>query len=224
MYGIFVAMEDSYRHKGLRKQMVARLREKGINDTRVLKAIENVPRHLFLNSSFLEKAYEEIAFPIGEGQTISHPYTVAFQTEILNIKKGDKVLEVGTGCGYQTAVLMEMGAKVFSIERQKKLFDITKTGLPLIGYNPHLYYGDGYKGQPAFAPFDKIIVTAGSPIIPDDLISQLKLGGRMVIPVGENSNQAMTQIDKTADGKIVKRTYGDFKFVPLLEEKEWGDA
>ncbi len=218
------SMEDNYRHKGLRKKLVDQLKEKGIADKRVLKAIETVPRHLFLDNVFLEIAYQDKAFPIGEGQTISQPYTVAFQTELLDIKKGDKVLEIGTGSGYQTAVLLEMGAKVYSIERQKALFDKTKLNLPALGYTPQLFYGDGYKGLPLFAPFDKIIITAGAPYIPEDLIAQLKPGGRMVIPVGENGNQVMTQVDKLIDDQIVKRTFGEFRFVPLLEEKEWGKS
>lgn len=157
---------DTYRHKGLRRQLAALLKEKGIEDAEVLKAIEAVPRHLFLNSSFIERAYEDIAFPIGSGQTISRPHTVAFQTELLDLKKGEKVLEIGTGSGYQTSVLLEMGVKVYTIERQKALFDLTKTFLPSIGYNPKFFYGDGYKGLPIFAPFDKIIITAGPQLYP----------------------------------------------------------
>ena len=213
---------DTYRHKGLRRQLASLLKEKGIEDAEVLKAIVAVPRHLFLNSSFIERAYEDIAFPIGSGQTISRPHTVAFQTELLDLKKGEKVLEIGTGSGYQTSVLMEMGVKVYTIERQKALFDTTKTFLPTIGYNPKFFYGDGYKGLPIFAPFDKIIITAGAPIIPDALLDQLKVGGIMVIPLGDKV-QIMTFIKKTGPKTFEKVEYGEFKFVPLLEDKEWGD-
>ncbi len=213
---------DTYRHKGLRRQLASLLKEKGIEDADVLKAIETVPRHLFLNSSFIERAYEDIAFPIGSGQTISRPHTVAFQTELLDLKKGEKVLEIGTGSGYQTSVLLEMGVKVYTIERQKALFDLTKTFLPSIGYNPKFFYGDGYKGLPIFAPFDKIIITAGAPIIPEPLLEQLKVGGIMVIPLGDKV-QIMTFIKKTGPKAFEKVEYGEFKFVPLLEDKEWGD-
>ena len=212
---------DTYRHKGLRKQLALLLKEKGIESAEVLKAIEAVPRHLFLNSSFVERAYQDIAFPIGAGQTISRPHTVAFQTELLQLKRGEKVLEIGTGSGYQTSVLLEMGAKVFTVERQKELYDKTKTFLPSIGYSAKFFYGDGYKGLPVFAPFDKIIITAGAPIIPDALLGQLKVGGRLVIPVGDKV-QIMTLIEKIADKKFEKTEFGEFKFVPLLEDKEWG--
>lgn len=215
-------MNDTYRHKGLRRQLSALLKEKGIVDADVLRAIEAVPRHLFLNSSFIEHAYEDKAFPIGAGQTISRPHTVSFQTELLELKKGEKVLEIGTGSGYQTCVLLEMGVKVFTIERQKELFDKTKKLLPSIGYNPKFYYGDGYKGLPVFAPFDKILITAGAPMIPNALIEQLKIGGRMVVPIGEIV-QTMTLIKKLSDKSIEKEEFGEFKFVPLLENKEWGD-
>lgn len=213
---------DTYRHKGLRRQLALLLKEKGIVSTEVLKAIEAVPRHLFLNSSFIERAYEDIAFPIGSGQTISRPHTVAFQTELLELKKGEKVLEIGTGSGYQTSVLLEMGAKVFTIERQKALFDTTKAFLPTIGYNAKFFYGDGYKGLTVFAPFDKIIITAGAPMIPDALLDQLKTGGIMVIPLGDKV-QVMTLIRKIDHKKFEKTEFGEFKFVPLLEHKEWGD-
>lgn len=214
-------VNDTYRHKGLRKKLSLLLKEKGIESAEVLKAIETVPRHLFLNSSFIERAYEDIAFPIGAGQTISRPHTVAFQTELLQLKKGEKVLEIGTGSGYQTSILLEMGAKVFSIERQKELYDKTKNFLPSIGYTTKFFYGDGYKGLPIFAPFDKIIITAGAPIIPDALLSQLKVGGRLVIPVGDKV-QIMTLIEKIADKKFEKTEFGEFKFVPLLEDKASG--
>ena len=214
-------INDTYRHKGLRKKLALLLKEKGIESADVLKAIETVPRHLFLNSSFIERAYEDIAFPIGAGQTISRPHTVAFQTELLQLKKGEKVLEIGTGSGYQTSILLEMGAKVFTIERQKELFDKTHKFLPSIGYSTKFFYGDGYKGLPIFAPFDKIIITAGAPIIPDALLSQLKVGGRLVIPVGDKV-QIMTLIEKVADKKFEKTEFGEFKFVPLLEDKAGG--
>lgn len=213
---------DTYRHKGLRRQLAVLLKEKGIENAEVLKAIETVPRHLFLNSSFIERAYEDIAFPIGAGQTISRPHTVAFQTELLELKAGEKVLEIGTGSGYQTSILLEMGAKVYTIERQKALFDLTKTFLPTIGYNPKFFYGDGYKGLPVFAPFDKIIITAGAPIIPDALLDQLKVGGIMIIPLGDKV-QVMTLIRKIAPKQFEKQEYGEFRFVPLLENKEWSD-
>ena len=213
-------LNDTYRHKGLRKQLASLLKEKGIESAEVLKAIETVPRHLFLNSSFIERAYEDIAFPIGAGQTISRPHTVAFQTELLELKRGEKVLEIGTGSGYQTSILLEMGAKVFTIERQKELFDKTKTFLPSIGYNTKFFYGDGYKGVPVFAPYDKIIITAGAPTIPDALLGQLKVGGRLVIPLGEKV-QIMTLIEKVALKQFEKTEFGEFKFVPLLEDKAW---
>ena len=213
-------LNDTYRHKGLRKQLAALLNGKGIKNTEVLKAIETVPRHLFLNNAFLEFAYQDKAFPIGAGQTISQPYTVAFQTELLELKRGEKVLEIGTGSGYQTSILLEMGVKVFSIERQKELFDKTKIFLPSIGYAPKLFYGDGYKGLPLFAPYDKMIITAGAPSIPTALLGQLKVGGRLVIPLGDKV-QTMTLIRKTADKKFEKTEYGEFKFVPLLEDKAW---
>ena len=214
-------LNDTYRHKGLRKQLALLLQEKGIKNTEVLKAIETVPRHLFLNNAFLEFAYQDKAFPIGAGQTISQPYTVAFQTELLELKRGEKVLEIGTGSGYQTSILIEIGGKVFSIERQKELFDKTKLFLPSIGYTPKLFYGDGYKGLPLFAPYDKMIITAGAPSIPTALLGQLKIGGRLVIPLGDKV-QTMTLIRKTDAKKFEKTEYGEFKFVPLLEHKEWG--
>ena len=212
---------DTYRHKGLRKKLVEELREKGITSEAVLKAIEAVPRHLFLDNAFLQYAYQDKAFPIGAGQTISQPYTVAFQTELLAIKKGEKILEIGTGSGYQTSVLIEMGAKVYTIERQKTLYDRTKNALPNLNYKPHFFYGDGYKGLPVFAPFDKILVTAGAPFIPQDLLDQLKTGGILVIPVGENGIQTMIKVVKNTDNQYIKTEFGSFKFVPLLEEKEW---
>jgi protein-L-isoaspartate(D-aspartate) O-methyltransferase len=212
-------MIDTYKHKGLRKQLVEIIRQKGIEDENVLKAIENIPRHFFLDSTFQNHAYEDKPFPIGAGQTISQPYTVAFQTELLQIKKRDKVLEVGTGSGYQACVLLELGATVYTIERQKNLFTKTKSFLPTINYMPKMFFGDGYKGLPAFAPFDKIIVTAGAPDIPLLLIEQLKPMGIMVVPVGKSDVQHMICIIKNADGTLTKTDHGAFRFVPLLQNK-----
>ncbi len=212
-------MKDGFREKGLRRELVQLLKQKGIQSEMVLEAIGNVPRHLFLDSAFLELAYKDMALQIGAGQTISQPYTVAFQTQALEIKKGDKVLEIGTGSGYQAAVLMECGAKVFSIERQKSLYDKTKVFLPELGYNPRLFYGDGYKGLPTFAPFQKIIVTAGAPKIPDDLVAQLAKGGRMIIPVGADGVQTMVLLTKDESGNVETQEFGEFRFVPMLKEK-----
>ena len=213
-------MLDTYRHKGLRKLLVETIERKGIADPAVLTAIENVPRHFFFDSSFLEFAYEDKPFPIGAGQTISQPYTVAFQTELLQVRKGDKVLEIGTGSGYQACILAEMGAKVFSIERQKSLFEKTSKLIPKLGYaRIKTFYGDGYKGLPAFAPFDRIIITAAAPYIPDPLLEQLKPGGIMVIPVGPDDVQTMTTVTKMADGTFKRREHGAFRFVPMLEDK-----
>jgi len=212
-------MIDSYKHKGLRKHLVETIRNKGIRDVNVLNAIESVPRHYFFDSSFLNFAYDDKAFPISAGQTISQPYTVAFQTELLEIRKGDKVLEVGTGSGYQACILAEMGARVFSVERQKSLYDKAARFIPSMGYTIKLFYGDGYKGLPAFAPFDKIIVTAGAPFIPDALVNQLKTGGILVIPLGGGDIQIMTTVTKISEIQYIKREHGTFRFVPLLEDK-----
>lgn len=220
-----VSKEDEYLFQGKRKRLIEQLKTKGINDAAVLKAIEKIPRHLFFDQTtarpaMLEHAYSDKALPIGAGQTISHPYTVAFQTEKLEIKPGEKVLEIGTGCGYQTAVLYELGAKVYSIERQKSLYDKTKLFLPYLGYQSiRLFYGDGYKGLPQFAPFDKIIVTAGAPYLPNDLLMQLKVGGIMVIPIGEGEEQEMNILKKTSESAFEKQVIGKFKFVPLLQNK-----
>ncbi len=211
---------DSYRHQGLRKLLVQNIRQKGIADQQVLNALEKVPRHFFFDSSFLEYAYEDKPFPIGAGQTISQPFTVAFQSELLQIKKNDKVLEIGTGSGYQACILAELGAKVFSIERQKTLFDKTSKFLHVVGYPTiKTFFGDGYKGLPAFAPFDKMIVTAAAPYVPDALLEQLKPGGILVIPVGANDVQTMTTITKNSDNTYTKKEYGAFRFVPMLEDK-----
>jgi len=212
-------LQDSYRHKGLRKMLVDLLREKGISDGKVLDAIGKVPRHLFLDSSFLEFAYQDKAFPIGSGQTISQPYTVAYQTSLLKLADGEKVLEIGTGSGYQSCVLLELGARVFSIERQKHLFDKTKAFLPTIGYNPRLFYGDGYLGLPAFAPFDKIIITAAADDIPQNLVDQLKIGGLLVAPVGPREYQTMVTIRKLNESEVERQEHDRFRFVPMLEKR-----
>ena len=212
-------LQDSYRHKGLRKKLVDSLRDKGISDDKVLQALERVPRHLFLDSSFLEFAYQDKAFPIGSGQTISQPYTVAFQTQLLDVVPGEKILEIGTGSGYQSCVLIELGAKVYTIERQKKLFEKTRVLLPSIGYNPKMFYGDGYKGLPPFAPFDKMIITAAAPEIPAELINQLKTGGILIIPMGPKDIQTMFTIEKIGDTEIKKTEHSQFRFVPMLGNK-----
>ncbi len=213
-------MVDNYRHKGMRKRLVNEIRSKGVRDQRILDAVNKIPRHLFLDSSFLEFAYEDKPFPIGSGQTISQTYTVAFQTELLEVKKGHKILEIGTGSGYQACVLAELGAKVFSIERQKKLYEKTKVFLPKIGYRQiKLFYGDGYKGVPAFAPYDGILITAAAPEIPEKLVSQLKTGGVIVLPLGGGDVQTMLRLTKKEDGTLQEEQFGAFRFVPLLKNK-----
>ena len=210
---------DTFKHKGMRQQLVVHIREKGIKDARVLQALGKVPRHLFMDSGFVDHAYKDKAFPIASGQTISQPFTVAFQTELLKVQKGSKILEIGTGSGYQSAVLIELGAKVYTIERQQELFKITQKFLPKIGYRPkRQIFGDGYKGLPEEAPFDGIIVTAGAPFVPKPLLSQLKVGGRLVIPVGQDS-QIMTLFQRTSEQNFQKSEFGEFRFVPLLENK-----
>lgn len=212
-------MKDTFKHQGLRQKLVETIKAKGITDEAVLKAIGNVPRHLFMDSGFLDHAYQDKAFPIAAGQTISQPYTVAFQTELLKAKKGSKILEIGTGSGYQAAVLCELGAEVYSIERQHELFKKTKTFLPRIGYVPKkLIFGDGYKGMPEEAPFDGIVVTAGAPFVPKPLLAQLKVGGRLVIPVGDDV-QVMTLFIRKGPKEFEKHELGDFRFVPMLEDK-----
>ena len=210
-------LEDTLRHQGLRKQLVEGLRIKGVRDEKVLAAIGKIPRHLFMDSGFIQFAYKDQAFPIGAGQTISQPYTVAFQSQLLQVKERDKVLEVGTGSGYQAAVLIEMGASVYTIERQKELFVKTQMLLPRIGYNPKLFLGDGYKGLPTYGPFDSILVTAGAPIIPPDLLAQLKIGGRMVIPVGSDDKQEMVVMVRVGENDYEKEKHGTFVFVPMLK-------
>ncbi len=212
-------MIDNYRHKGLRRKLVEELVAKGIKDDKVLAAIGTIPRHYFLDNAFVEFAYSNKAFPIGADQTISHPYTVAFQSELLQVEKGHKVLEIGTGSGYQTCVLVELGAKVFSIERQKELYDKTRVLMRKMNVKAKFYYGDGYKGNEVFMPYDRIIVTCGAPFIPKDLLNQLAIGGRMVIPVGELDKQVMTLIVRTSEKEFTKKEYGDFRFVPMLEKK-----
>lgn len=212
--------EDNYLHKGLRKQLIQLLREKGILDERVLSAIENIPRHFFLDNAFERIAYEDRAFPISAGQTISQPYTVAYQTELLEIKKFDKILEIGTGSAYQACVLAEMGAMVYTIERQKALYEFVSQFFFLKNYpNIKRFYGDGYEGLPSFAPFDKVIVTAAAPHIPPKLAGQLKPGGIMVIPVGDDGGQKMLRITKDKEGTVYEEELGDFVFVPMLSGK-----
>lgn len=213
--------EDTYRHKGLRMQLVKVLREKGITDEKVLQAITNVPRHYFMDSAFDKIAYEDRAFPIGEGQTISQPYTVAYQSQLLEVKPFEKVLEIGTGSAYQAAVLAEMGVQVFTIERQKKLFDTNKI-FPLLKNYPNikLFYGDGFEGLPTFGPFDKVIITAAAPFIPPKLIEQLKPGGKMVIPVDEGTHQRMKRIVKNEAGNLREELFDYFSFVPMLGGKQ----
>ena len=212
-------MRDTSKHQGLRNQLAKSLKEKGISDQKVLDAIRKVPRHLFIDSSFEDHAYQDKAFPIAAGQTISQPYTVAFQSQVLGIRQGDKVLEIGTGSGYQTAVLVALQAEVYSIERQHELFKKTSLFLPKIGYRPKkLIFGDGYKGFPEKAPFDKVIVTAGAPYIPKALMAQLKVGGKLLIPVGDLT-QTMTLLIRTSPKKFEKHELGDFTFVPMLQKK-----
>ena len=212
-------MKDSHKHQGLRNQLVNTVAEKGITDKNVLKALSEIPRHLFMDSGFVDFAYQDKPFPIAAGQTISQPYTVAYQSELLQVAPNHKILEIGTGSGYQTAVLIALGAKVYTIERQQELFKKTSLFLPKIGYKPKkMVFGDGYKGLPEEAPFDGILVTAGAPIVPKPLLSQLKIGGRLVIPVGEEVQTMMVYV-RTGDHEFEKHTLGKFRFVPLLKEK-----
>lgn len=212
-------MTDTYKHQGLRRQLVTLLKEKGITDPTILEAIGKVPRHYFMDGQFDHFAYKDMAFKIGAGQTISQPYTVAIQTSLLQVNKGMKVLEIGTGSGYQASILMEMGVKLFSIERQRSLFESSKKILEKMGYKPKLFFGDGFVGLPSFAPFDRIIVTCGAPGIPQKLVEQLKPEGRMVIPVGEGDTQVMKLVIKNEDGSYIEENHGLFKFVPMLKNK-----
>jgi protein-L-isoaspartate(D-aspartate) O-methyltransferase len=212
--------DDSYRHKGLRKKLIDTIREKGITDENVLQAMMNIPRHFFLDTALQDIAYEDRAFPIAEGQTISQPYTVAYQTQLLLVKNYDKVLEIGTGSAYQATVLAEMGAQVFTIERQKKLFEKNKDFIFRSKYpNIKFFYGDGFEGLPTYAPFDKIIITAAAPIIPPKLIEQLKIGGKMVLPLDENKIQRMVRITKRDSNNYDEESFENFSFVPMLKGK-----
>ena len=212
-------MKDTFKHKGLRQQLVNTIKAKGITDEKVIEAIGKIPRHLFMDSGFIDHAYQDKPFPIGADQTISQPYTVAFQTELLKVKKGDKILEVGTGSGYQAAVLIELEAKLYSIERQQELFKKTSKFLPKLGFRAKkLIFGDGYIGYEEEAPYDSIIVTAGAPFVPKPLLNQLKIGGRLVIPVGKNV-QTMTLFIRKGEKEFEKHEFGEFRFVPLLENK-----
>jgi protein-L-isoaspartate(D-aspartate) O-methyltransferase len=212
---------DNYREQGARKRLVEILSKKGIEDEKVLHAIGKVPRHYFFDETFWNQAYKDIAFPIGAGQTISQPYTVAYQTELLHIQKGDKVLEIGTGCGYQTCILLEVGAKVFTIERQEKLYERTIQVLPYMGYKPKFFLGDGSIGIAEDAPYDKIIVTAGAPTVPEILLKQLKIGGILVIPVGDEKSQKMVTVLKTAEHDYERHVLDTFRFVPLVGDRAW---
>jgi len=214
-------MEDSYKHRGMRNALVKKLKDKGISDHKVLAALGKIPRHFFFDNALVAHAYQDKAFPIGEGQTISQPYTVAFQSEKLDIKPNDKVLEVGTGSGYQACVLLEMGAEVHTIEYNKKLFERTRKFLPAMGYKPHFYQGDGSEGLEKRAPYDKIIVTAGAPSVPKSLISQLKIGGMLIIPVGDDKSQQMLRITRQSEKKIKKESFDYFSFVPLRGNEGW---
>src|SRR6186997_755730 len=213
-------IDDNYKLRGLRNKLVKKLREKGIHDGAVLAAVGKVPRHVFFENALIDHAYQDKAFPIGEGQTISQPYTVAFQSEKLEIRPGDRVLEIGTGSGYQACILMELGAKVYTIEYNRNLYERAKDFLPRLGYKPYFFYGDGSKGLPSKAPFDKIIVTAGAPVVPTALTDQLAEGGIMVIPVGGRDKQSMLQVRKEK-GKLIKKEFANFAFVPLLGEQGW---
>lgn len=214
-------LEDNYRHQGMRRALVKTIEAKGITDLNVLEAIGKVPRHVFFENAFLEHAYQDKAFPIGEGQTISQPFTVAYQSQLLQVKAGEKVLEIGTGSGYQCCVLLEMGAKVFTIEYNKILYENTRHFLPQMGYRATFIHGDGTKGLPTYAPYDKIIVTAGAPSIPGELVRQLKNNGLLVIPVGNTEQQKMIRLRKVEEKKIEKEEFDYFSFVPLLGKHGW---
>jgi protein-L-isoaspartate(D-aspartate) O-methyltransferase len=212
---------DNYRERGARKKLVEHLKSRGITDLKVLSAIGKIPRHFFFDETFWNQAYKDIAFPIGDGQTISQPYTVAYQTELLHIKKGDKVLEIGTGSGYQTCVLMELGADVYTIERQENIYNHTIKVLPGMGYNANFFFGDGSMGIPAHAPYNKIIVTAGAPFVPEVLLKQLKVGGILVIPVGNEQSQTMVTVIRISETEFEKIELDQFRFVPLVGDQAW---
>jgi protein-L-isoaspartate(D-aspartate) O-methyltransferase len=212
-------MQDTFKHKGMRRQLVSELRQKGISDEKILDAFMAIPRHFFLDLVFDNQAYSNVAFQIGAGQTISHPFTVAFQTQLLDLKKGEKVLEIGTGSAFQTCILCQLGMKVFTIERQKELYLKAKKIVEHFNFNPRMFFGDGYKGQSAFAPYDKILITCGAPFIPEELLKQLKVGGVLVIPVGNLEKQEMIRIKKIDDSNFEQENFGEFSFVPMLENR-----
>ncbi len=212
---------DNYRERGARKKLVEHLKSRGITDVHVLNAIGKIPRHFFFDETFWNQAYKDIAFPIGDGQTISQPYTVAYQTELLHIKRGDRVLEIGTGSGYQTCVLMELGADVYTIERQENIYKHTIKVLPGMGYNANFFFGDGSMGIPAHAPYNKIIVTAGAPFVPEVLLKQLKIGGILVIPVGNEQSQTMVTVIRISETEFEKIELDQFRFVPLVGDQAW---
>lgn len=209
-------MVDTFQHKGLRRKLVEIVRNKGIRDERILEAIGTIPRHMFMDSGFIHFSYKDQAFPIGGGQTISQPYTVAFQTELLDVRPLHRVLEIGTGSGYQAAVLLELGASVYTIERQRKLFLKAQATLGELGYKAHFFFGDGYQGKPAYAPYDRILVTAGAREVPEPLLQQLKIGGIMVLPLGGGTTQQMVRIVRQGEDRFDRTEHGSFAFVPLL--------
>jgi len=213
-------MEDTFRHKGLRRKLVETVRNKGITNENILRALNTVPRHLFMDSSFIRFSYQDQAFPIGAGQTISQPFTVAFQTQLLEVTQNDKILEIGTGSGYQTAILLELGARVYTIERQRELFIKAQELLGNLGYKPHFFFGDGLEGKPTYGPFDKILITAAADHVPEKLFQQLRIGGIIVVPVGERYSQSMIKIVKESEKEYKKTSHGAFVFVPLLRGTE----
>jgi protein-L-isoaspartate(D-aspartate) O-methyltransferase len=208
---------DNFKHKGMRRQLIDELKKMKITDERILAAFDAIPRHFFLDLAFEKQAYENTAFQIGAGQTISQPYTVAFQTQLLKLEKGDKVLEIGTGSAFQTCILCQLGVKVFSIERQRELFVKAKHIIHHFNFNPKLFFGDGYKGQASYAPYDKILITCGAPFVPPELLKQLKVGGILVIPVGSLERQQMVRITKAGENDFQEEHFGEFAFVPMLE-------